>query len=164
MCRRGVLFVVLSLLLLPTLAGAQTKMSGTAQCDKPDPQYAIQVGDRPDHSFAISQLKCTWTNPFEIAGTQAKDGVSTEFANISGNSSRSRGYHVGTMTDGNNYHVRYKGSATLEDGALQSSEGTWKFVGGTGKLKGLKGHGTYKCRAAGEGTTCDVEGEYQLPK
>ena len=40
-------------------AGAQTKVSGTAQGDKPDPIHAIPVGDRPDHSLVVEQFKCT---------------------------------------------------------------------------------------------------------
>jgi hypothetical protein len=32
--------------------------------------------------------------------------------------------------------------------------------GGTGKLKGLKGKGTYSCSSSG----CDIAGEYQLAK
>jgi hypothetical protein len=36
--------------------------------------------------------------------------------------------------------------------------------GGTGKLKGIKGKGTYNCGASGDGVSCDIEGEYQLAK
>ena len=44
-----------------------------------------------------------------------------------------------------------------------SSEGTWSYTGGTGKLKGLKGKGTYKASGATADTTEDqVEGEYTL--
>jgi hypothetical protein len=47
----------------------------------------------------------------------------------------------------------------------ESAEGTWSFVGGTGKLKGLKGKGTYKGKYAADGTsTYEIEGEYELPK
>jgi hypothetical protein len=48
---------------------------------------------------------------------------------------------------------------------LESAEGKWSFGGGTGKLKGLKGKGTYKGKGAPDGTlTVEVEGEYELPK
>ena len=33
---------------------------------------------------------------------------------------------------------------------------------GTGKLKGTKGKGTYKCQPSGDNVDCDVEGEYTL--
>ncbi len=55
--------------------------------------------------------------------------------------------------------------ALLKDGQLQSLQGEWAYVGGTGKLKGLTGKGAYKRTPAADGTvTCEVEGEYELPK
>ena len=41
------------------LAIAQTKISGTAQCGKPEKQQSMDVGDRAHHSFIIGQGKCT---------------------------------------------------------------------------------------------------------
>ena len=150
---------------LATVASAQTKISGTLQCGKPDQQQAIAVGDRPNHSFAISQTKCTWTKSFEIAGVQSKEHVDTGFNEVSGNRSRGQSYVVATMTNGDKYYGRTQSSATLKDGVLESGEGTWSFAGGTGKLKGLKGKGTFKGKGAPDGTmTVEVEGEYELPK
>jgi hypothetical protein len=146
-------------------ASAQTKVSGTLQCAKPDQQQAIAVGDRPNHSFAISQTKCTWTKPLEMAGIQTKEDVYTGFNEVSGNRARGQLYGVVTMTNGDKYYVRGQGSTTMKDGVPESAEGTWSFAGGTGKLKGLKGKGTYKGKGAPDGTsTYEVEGEYELPK
>jgi hypothetical protein len=47
---------------------------------------------------------------------------------------------------------------------LQSEKGTWGFTGGSGKLKGIKGKGTFTCAPSGDGVACEVEGEYQLAK
>ena len=150
---------------LAAVASAQTKISGTLQCSKPDQQHAIEVGDRPNHSFVISQTKCTWTNPPEIAGVQSKEHVVTQFYEVSGNRSHGQEYAVGTMTNGDKYYGRVQGSATLKDGVPESIEGKWSFAGGTGKLKGLKGTGTYKGKGAPDGTsTWEIEGEYELPK
>jgi len=46
----------------------------------------------------------------------------------------------------------------------QSGKGTWGFTGGSGKLKGIKGKGPYTCAPSGDGSSCNVEGEYQLAK
>jgi hypothetical protein len=145
-------------------ASAQTKISGTAQFGKPDPQHMVPVGDRPDHSLGVEQLKCTWTKPMEIEGAKSKDGVSTETVDISGNSARARGFHVSTVDSGDKYFVWYQGTATTKDGALVDQKGTWGFTGGTGKLKGIKGKGTYTCTASGDGVSCEIEGDYQLAK
>ena len=50
----------------------------------------------------------------------------------------------------------------MKDQKLSSGQGTWSSAGGTGKLKGIKGKGTYKSQPAGDNVDCDVEGEYTL--
>ncbi len=51
------------------------------------------------------------------------------------------------MANGDKAFVRFEASATLKDGVPQTAEGKWTYVGGTGKLKGLKGKGTYSAKA-----------------
>ena len=145
-------------------ANAQTKVTGTAQCAKPDPQQVLPVGDRPDHMVGIAQIKCTYTKPMEIGGDKSKDGVSTETSDISGNTSRPRGFHVMTMESGDKVFFWYQGTATAKDGALVELKGNWGMNGGSGKMKGIKGKGTVTCTPSGDGLTCAVEGEYQLVK
>jgi len=154
----------LVVLTLATAASAQTKLSGTAQCAKPDAQHMIEIGDRPNHSFMISQGKCTWTKPLEYEGIQSKEGVTTPSDEVSGNTSRTHGYYVDTMANGDKARYRYEGKMALKDGKPESAEGTWTLVGGTGKLKGIKAKGTYKGQASGEGMTYEIEGEYETPK
>ena len=157
-------FLCLIVFALATVASAQTKMSGTAQCGKPEPRYAIQVGDRPNHSFAISQTKCPYTKPSEVAGIQTKEFVTTAFSEISGSRATTRGFVDGTMANGDKFQVRSQGSASAKEGVIESAEGKWRYVGGTGKLKGIKGKGTYKGKGGPEGITYEIEGEYDLPK
>ena len=163
--RMKMILACLAVLALATTAGAQTKVSGTIHCNKPDPQYGIEIGDRPGHGFGIDKTACTWTKPMEIAGIQSKDGYDVGFGESSGNKANGRGYHVSTMTNGDKVYVRFQGTDTLKDGAPQSSQGTWSYTGGTGKFKGIKGKGTYKGTfGADGGVTYEVEGEYALPK
>ena len=146
-------------------AGAQTKISGTLQCGKADQEHVIPVGDRPDHSLGLEQVKCTWTKPLEIEGAKSKEGIGTATDDISSNTVSSRGFNVTTMDSGDKFFVRYQGTTTLKDGAPIRSKGEWGFTGGTGKLKGIKGKGTYTCAPpSGDVTTCEIEGEYQLAK
>src|SRR5262249_16800408 len=77
---RRYFFLVAAVCLSAAAASAQTKVSGTAQFGKPDTQQLVPVGDRPDHSLGVAQLKCTWTKPMEIGGDKFKEGVSTETA------------------------------------------------------------------------------------
>ena len=150
---------------LATVAQAQTKISGTNYCAKPDPQTMVQVGDRPNHAFSLGQSKCAWTKPWEIAGTLGKEGVATFSGEITINTFRFHAYYVDEMANGNKAYYRYQGTAILKDGVPQTEEGTWSLIRGTGKLKGVKGKGTYKGKAGADGSmTYEVEGEYQLPK
>jgi hypothetical protein len=161
------LFAAMTLfpLVLATTTGAQTKISGTAQCGKPDPQQSIDVGDRPNHALSISKTSCTWTKPMEIGGGETKEGFSVGSADVSGGKAQTNGYHVTTMASGDKFNVRFHGTDTMKDEATQSSEGTWSFSSGTGKLKGIKGKGTYKGAPGADGSmTYEVEGEYELPK
>lgn len=152
------------LCLAAPIAVGQTKISGTESCGKPTSQQALNVGDQPNHVMAIAQSNCPWPKPLEIAGLQVKESISTEFTDTRGATSRVRGYDVGTMTNGDKYHVRYEGTATLKNGVPQTGGGTWRLFGGTGKLKGIKGRGTFKCTYAETGSTCEIEGEYELAK
>jgi hypothetical protein len=150
---------------LAAAASAQTKTSGTAECAKPDPAHMIEVGDKPNHSMGVSKSTCTWSKPMEMAGAKTKDGYSVASVDTTGGKSSSRGIHVTTMDNGDKIYVRFQGNATLKDGAMQTDSGTWSYTGGTGKLKGIKGKGTYKGKAsAGGGMTYEIEGDYTLPK
>lgn len=155
----------LIVLALSTFAVTQTKISGTVQCGKPTEEHHVDVGDRPHHSLMISKGNCTWTKPMDIGGTQTKEDVGSAFDEVNGNTSEGHGYVVGTLANGDKMYVRTQGSAKLKDGAVQTADGRWSFSGGTGKVKGIKGKGTYKGAAAPDGSVSyDVEGEYQLPK
>jgi hypothetical protein len=144
---------------------AQTKISGALQCGKADPVYTVPVGDHPDHDFWIGKQKCTWTKSPEIAGTVAKGEEVTFLGDQIGNRARGRGLAVGTMANGDKYFARFQFQETYQAKTLQAGEVTWAYAGGTGKLSGLKGKGTSKCKGAADGgLTCEIGGEYQLPK
>ncbi len=157
-------FVPLSLLGVLVASGlsAQTKVSGTATC-KAEPLSPVAVTDRPNHSFVVGRAQCTWTG-FVVAGLQYKDGISTDLDEILGDTTSFHGYHVAKATNGDTAACTYEGSATSKDGKPVSSAGTWTYTGGTGKLKGIKGKGTFKGAPNPDGTmTYQVDGEYQLP-
>ena len=152
------------LLLVVASAHSQTKITGTIQCGKPDQQNAIPVADRPGHAFVVVKVKCTWTKPVELAGVQAKTGEDTAFSEADGAKGRDSGYDVSTMADGDQFVVRFSGTSTSDkNGNVQAQMGTWSFVRGAGKLKGITGKGTYKGKGAADGSvTTEVGGEYQI--
>jgi len=145
--------------------GAQTKLSGAGTCGKPDVTHTIAIGDRPNHSFTISQTKCRWTKPFAIGGLRSKGGTGVQSDEVSDSTSQFHGYFLDTMSDGNQAHYRYVGTTTLKDGAPQSAIWNWLFVGGTGTLRGLRGSGSCRAKSIGNGVSAwECTGSYQLPK
>jgi hypothetical protein len=94
-------------------AGAQTKISGTLQCGKADQIHALPVGDRPDHSLGVEQVKCTWTKPLEIEGAKSKEGTGTGTVDVSSNTVLTRSYNVTTMDSGDKFSVWGQGTTTL---------------------------------------------------
>ena len=152
-------------LMLSSLAFAQTPISGTALCQKPDQMQKIDVGDRPNHSFVISQIKCTWTKPMLIANIRAKEQVVTNWDEIFGPSARVRGYTVGVLENGDKFTARTVGRDSYKGGSFQSTQGTWTFSGGTGKLKGIRGGGAFTGTPNADGSlVIEIVGQYTLPK
>ena len=143
---------------------AATMTSGTATCTMdPASPAPVALTDMPNHAFAVGKAHCTWTG-FSVAGQAYKDGVSTSLNEISGDTSTATGYHVATTTTGDSATAKFQGSGKLKDGKNVSDGGTWTFTSGTGKLKGIKGKGTYRGTANPDGTmTYKVTGEYSLP-
>jgi hypothetical protein len=159
------LAVFLMAVALSALSLAQTKISGTVKCGKPDQSQKIDVGDTPNHAFVITQGKCTWTKPMTIADLQTGSDVVTNSEEATSTGATVRGFAVGTMSNGDKFHVRLAAKDTYKDGKLSSSDGTFSFASGTGKLKGIQGKGTFKGKPDPDGSVVfDVEGEYTLAK
>jgi hypothetical protein len=144
---------------------AQTKISGTGTCGKADASHAIEAGDRAGHVLVVTQVSCTWSAPMEMAGLKSKTYKVAATSDSAGGHSQDRGYVVVVMDNGDKAYIRFQGTGTSKEGGAHSGEGTWSYTGGTGKLKGLKGKGTFKGSGASADVTEDqVEGEYTLPE
>ena len=62
------------------------------------------------------------------------------------------------------FFVSFRDSAAVKAGQPGEAKGTWSYTGGTGKLKGITGKGTYTATNNADGTSVvDVEGEYAIP-
>ncbi|HKF41890.1 MAG TPA: hypothetical protein VKG01_02210 [Thermoanaerobaculia bacterium] len=156
---------ILAGLALAVTAGAQTKTSGTLQCtqatDAPKP---MDAGDAPGHMMGVGRSTCTWSTPMEISGLKTKEGTSVSFDDMMGPKYSGRGTHVSTMDNGDRIFVKFQGGGTIKDDKLASDGGNWSYTGGTGKLKGIKGKGTYKGKTNPDGSmTYQIEGDYTLP-
>jgi hypothetical protein len=144
-------------------AGAQTKVSGTIKCNKPEPAYSIEVGDRPGHAKVLEKSACTWSEGMAIESDKAKDATNVATVDVTATRGNGNGSNVSTMESGDKFFASYRYTSPMKDGKPGETQGTWTYTGGTGKLKGVKGGGTFKITFAEDGTsTAEVEGEYTL--
>ena len=152
------------LLVSASAAMAQGKVAVKWDCAKPAPAHNLEAGDQPGHVYSISQVRCAATSG-EIAGIKQKEGVGTEFHEITGTADRFHGVFVETLTNGEKITYTYEGTATIKAGLLEAASNKWSATSGTGSLKGIKASGT--CKAAPKpdgGALFDCSGDYSIAK
>jgi hypothetical protein len=136
---------------MPSLSGS---FSGKASL-----QTIVYLNDVPNHELHLN----------EIGGSQkatdlennAKITYWSTLDLVSGNGSQ-RGYFLNEHEDGDSDSGSFEGKVTTTAKEV-TLEGTWKYSGGKGKLKGLTGGGTYKGRLTSP-TQVEMtwDGAYQL--
>ncbi len=125
---------------------------------------SIEVGDQPGHVLVIAKTSCTWSVPAEMAGLKSTTAVQAETVDVTSAKFTDRGYVVISMENGDKVYGRFQGMGSMKEGAPTNGEGAWSFTSGTGKVKGVKGKGTWKSSGAPNGDgEFQVEGEYSLP-
>ena len=152
-------------LLFASAVGAQTKIFGQEKCPKPPEVVgSSEAGDRAGHTLSVVKSTCTWTTPLEMEGEKSTDGTSVAFAEMTATHATTTGTYVGNMDGGDKFFVSFHDSAAMKDGKPQVIKGAWAYTGGTGKLKGIMGKGTYTLTPNADGSAVvDVEGEYAVP-
>jgi len=149
--------------MLASAVGAQTKFTGTVTCAKADPSTSIEVGDHPGHAYTLAKGSCTWGADTLIAGMKITSDTGVETGEMSATKVTSTGSRVATMENGDKMLVSVHDSSPVKDGQPTDIEGAFTITGGTGKLKGIKGHGTYKVVPAADGSaSVTVTGEYTI--
>jgi hypothetical protein len=151
--------------LFASAVGAQTKVSGQQKCPKaPEVVGTSDVDDKAGHKMSLMKGACTWVTALEMEGQKSTDGTSVAFAEMTAARATSSGTYVGMMDNGDKFFCSFHDSAVAKDGKPGVAKGTWAYTGGTGKLKGITGKGTYTSTVNADGSSVvDVEGEYSLP-
>jgi quercetin dioxygenase-like cupin family protein len=139
-----------------------TKISGTIVCDPAHQEHSLPVEGRPHHSYVVNQTKCTWTEPWMIAGVASAQGVGTGTVEDHGGVSFSSGTYVDTMENGDKAYYDYSFKTKIKDGKATISGHKWELLGGTGKMKGRKGKGGCDATMQEDGTVVyECEGKYK---
>ena len=160
MCK--LFLVVCSLCVSASVALAPGKVDSQWNCGKATVGQSIDVGDQPRHAYAIGRYSCTAAKG-ELEGQREKEGVLTQFDDVTKNASRYHGIFVDTVANGEKVYVSYEGSTAIEGGEMRSFSDAWTITGGTGKFKGAKGKGTCKGKFNPDGSfTFACVGNYTL--
>src|SRR5580658_3984181 len=136
------------------------KVEGKVRCDKPDPEYSIDVPDRPGHALIIAKRKCNWTEPMLIMGAKTKDGVAVGYSEKSEGMLHISGFETDTLNNGEKLTWKSMGQVLAEKGPATAT-GRWSLMRGTGKFKGIKGGGSYEEKLdADDVLVLELEGVY----
>ena len=159
---RKVILVPALLCGMAVIAGAQTKISGKLTCAKPTVR---ETAGESTQMIMFQKADCTWTRPFTIDGSKPGRTVNASVGDMTGSIGKAHGYSASVMDNGDSTIVRYEGTSQMKKDGSGTIKGTWRYVRGTGKLRGISGSGTYKGEAAADGTSwADVSGHYSLAK
>ena len=121
---------------------------------------SLQVHDKPGHTLTLTEME---GEPIEHEVGVAGEFVSRRsvtFHDRTKGSGPMQGYVMANFQYGS-VHSTFEGH---RDGSTKISTGTWKTYEGTGKLRGIKGGGTFKVTTAGERRNefiMEMEGEYE---
>jgi hypothetical protein len=139
---------------------ADGKLSGAMDCDKAEPAYSIPVPDGQGQVYVLEQHRCRWTKPWTIAGVQPTENVNVTFIEVTPSGVNIINTSVTHYSNGDRTFVRSVGKVGSRQGDL------WTYLGGTGKLEGIQGHGFSRCKGKstepGSGYVCELTGSYRL--
>ena len=134
---------------MTVIAGAQTKITGRLSCTKPTVSEAAGDGA---HTVMFNRSNCSWSTPFAIDGSKPGRTVNAAIGDATGSSARAHGYSTSVMDNGGSTVVRCEGAMQMKGMDSAAYKGTWKYVRGTGKFRGIGGGGTYRGAGATDGT------------
>jgi hypothetical protein len=119
---------------------AQSKVSISGSCTKADVEQSVPAGDQPGHLFMVAQGKCIPKGT--LGGANSKEGAFSEHRDVTPSRIKAWGVYIETYDSGDKVIYNYQLSAAMKDGKMQSGNGTFYAISGTGKMKGVKAKGT----------------------
>jgi hypothetical protein len=153
-----------------TQAAEKGKISGHGESIRVIAEYRVYPDDVEHHSMALAIRKDKWMSDVKIAGLSFNDAtiILRIFEDYIAFNGPHRGQITGTFKSDDKFFENFEGSTKATFAKGQPSkitfEGKWSFTGGTGKLKGIKGGGTYTGEVTSEGVArYDWTGNYELP-
>ena len=137
------------------------KISGTFT-GRASIQTSVVLPDLPDHTLSLAEV----SGPQKVSDPLFADARITYWgvADLTAGNGPQSGYWINNRPSGDSDWGTYSGKIITSGGQV-TMEGTFKWTGGSGKLKGISGGGKYKGRFSSPiDVVNDWEGEYQIAK
>jgi len=123
-------------------------------------QTSVVLPDAADHTLSLAEV----SGPQKVSDPLFADARITYWgvADLTAGNGPQSGYWINNRPSGDSDWGTYEGKIITSGGQV-TMEGTFKWTGGTGKLKGIKGGGRYKGRFPSPiDVVNDWEGEYEI--
>ncbi len=136
-----------------------TKFSGSFT-GKISWQASVTIPVPGNHNLGVLETR----GPQTSADPQWNDAAISYYgmADLTDGSGPQKGYFHNVRADGEQDWGSFEGKVTTS-GEEVTLEGSWQFIGGTGKFQSISGSGTYKGRMTSPtDMATDWTGEYQL--
>ena len=112
----------------------------------------IKIGDVENHFIGTFQ----WEGVNTIDGGEVATSVNNGTFDLTNGLGPYSSYIIFTFQDASTYTEYIEGAYTMTDKG-KVSEGTYKFVGGTGRFAGIKGKGTFQVNQYNKGKMSIVD-------
>jgi hypothetical protein len=146
----AILAAVMALSVLPVHAGQKKEMSYVKTYSKSTSKSSFAIDDVPNHEVVqeVVLQKSKFSSPdFD----PIEEWIHIQTDQIDGSGSH-KGYYIEIHPGGEQTYGTFDGThktVVKENGSWASTwQGTYRYVGGTGKYKNIQGGGTYKGRAS----------------
>jgi len=138
---------------------------GSAKLVAVPSETTVNLDDAPDHKMRLRVYVYDHTCDCEEFAEFSQ--WSCAYEDIVGGNSRSIGYYTDVVKGGDKIFGKYNGKSktkTKKDGSWEMVfSGEWENTGGTGKLEGVKGKGTYSGKASPASFSYEWEGDFEFP-
>jgi len=161
---RILIIAALALVLFASVSQIEAETSKSRSVYRLAKVEMMEVGDVPGHVIGVLELRGLSFENDEV-GTYS-GWVTVDYTNGSG---KHEGYGITTFEDGSTHVSKVQGTTKAsEDGKISEFEGTFTFIGGSGRFEGIKGEGSYTGKriaplSVGADSYIDLTSTYTLP-
>lgn len=164
----SILLIAACLLLFSMPAIAKTEKVKGRNVSQITKMHVIKVGDVDGHIIAVYERRGL---AFFVDG-EVGTYLNRAMFDMTKGKGTAQGYVTHTFEDGSTTNSTWQGTIAPREGKRLTAEGTFKYIGGSGRFEGIEGGGSWTAKSftpySKEETKSDlitdVTGTYTLPK